>query len=85
MIIASQNLNNYNIPVPKDTVLRINLAWCNSIDELENIKRCIYAGGIGYISPNGDMDTCIALRTGIIHKNKASMHKSRLNNHVKAL
>tara|TARA_B100001540_G_C15777727_1_gene629443 strand:- start:113 stop:1591 length:1479 start_codon:yes stop_codon:yes gene_type:complete len=40
------------------------------IDELENIKRGIYAGGIGYISPNGDMDTCIALRTGIIHKNK---------------
>ena len=40
------------------------------IDELEEIKRGIYAGGIGYISPNGDMDTCIALRTGIIHKNK---------------
>tara|TARA_B100000965_G_scaffold98876_1_gene80912 strand:+ start:64 stop:375 length:312 start_codon:yes stop_codon:yes gene_type:complete len=40
------------------------------IDELEDIKRGIYAGGIGYISPNGDMDTCIALRTGIIHKNK---------------
>jgi len=40
------------------------------IDELEETKRGIYAGGIGYISPNGDMDTCIALRTGIIHKNK---------------
>ena len=39
------------------------------IDELEDVKRGIYAGGIGYISPNGDMDTCIALRTGIIHKN----------------
>ena len=39
------------------------------IDELEDIKRGKYAGGIGYISPNGDMDTCIALRTGIIHKN----------------
>ncbi len=39
------------------------------IDELEDMKRGIYAGGIGYISPNGDMDTCIALRTGIIHKN----------------
>jgi len=39
MIIASQNLSNYNIPVPKDTVLRINLAWCNSIDELENILK----------------------------------------------
>ena len=40
------------------------------IDELEDIKRGIYAGSIGYISPNGDMDTCIPLRTGIIHKNK---------------
>ena len=40
------------------------------IDELEQDKRGIYAGGIGYISPNGDMDTCIALRTGIIHKNQ---------------
>ena len=40
------------------------------IDELENDVRGIYAGGIGYISPDGDMDTCIVLRTGIITKNK---------------
>jgi anthranilate synthase component 1 len=40
------------------------------IDELEDTKRGIYAGGIGYISSNGEMDTCIALRTGIIHKKK---------------
>ena len=40
------------------------------IDELESTKRGIYAGGIGYISPNGEMDTCIALRTGIIYKKK---------------
>ena len=39
MIIASQNLSNYNVPVPENTVLRINLAWCNSIDELENILK----------------------------------------------
>ena len=39
------------------------------IDELENKKRKLYAGGIGYFSGNGDMDTCIALRTGLI-KNK---------------
>ena len=30
----------------------------------------VFAGGIGYISPDGDMDTCIVLRTGIITKNK---------------
>ena len=40
------------------------------IDELESDVRGIYAGGIGYISPDGDMDTCIVLRTGIITKNK---------------
>ena len=40
------------------------------IDELEKDMRGIYSGGIGYISPTGDMDTCIVLRTGIIKKNK---------------
>ena len=39
------------------------------IDELENRKRKLYAGGVGYFSGNGDMDTCIALRTALI-KNK---------------
>ena len=39
------------------------------IDELENIKRSFYAGTIGYISANGDMDTCIALRTALIKDN----------------
>jgi len=36
------------------------------IDELESEKRGIYAGAVGYISSNGDMDTAIALRTGIV-------------------
>jgi anthranilate synthase component 1 len=36
------------------------------INELEDEKRGIYAGAIGYIGSNGDMDTAIALRTGII-------------------
>ena len=36
------------------------------IDELETTKRGIYSGGIGYISSNGDMDTCIVLRTGTV-------------------
>ena len=40
------------------------------IDELENTKRKIYAGGIGYFSSNGDFDTCIALRTALVKKNK---------------
>ncbi len=36
------------------------------IDELEQEKRGIYAGAVGYISSNGDMDTAIALRTAIV-------------------
>jgi anthranilate synthase component 1 len=36
------------------------------IDELETEKRGIYGGAVGYISCEGDMDTAIALRTGII-------------------
>tara|TARA_Y100000591_G_scaffold173424_1_gene149804 strand:- start:48 stop:1502 length:1455 start_codon:yes stop_codon:yes gene_type:complete len=40
------------------------------IDELENTKRKVYAGGIGYFSANGDFDTCIALRTAVSKNNK---------------
>ena len=36
------------------------------IDELEKDKRGIYAGCIGYFGANGDMDTCIVLRTAIV-------------------
>ncbi len=39
MLIISQNAINYELGIPKDTVLRINLAWCNSIPELENILK----------------------------------------------
>lgn len=39
------------------------------IDELENVRRGIYAGAVGYFSYGGNMDTCIAIRT-IIFKNK---------------
>ena len=39
------------------------------IEELENSKRSIYAGGIGYLSANGNLDSCIALRTAVIIKN----------------
>ena len=35
MRIISQNVTNYGIEVSKDSILRINLAWCSSIDELK--------------------------------------------------
>ena len=40
------------------------------IDELEKSKRKLYAGGIGYFTPNNEFDTCIALRTALIKDNK---------------
>jgi len=40
------------------------------IDELEKNKRKLYAGGIGYFTSNKEFDTCIALRTALIKKNK---------------
>ncbi|MGZ6176244.1 MAG: anthranilate synthase component I, partial [Candidatus Binataceae bacterium] len=36
------------------------------IDELEIERRGLYGGAIGYLSANGDMDTCIALRTALV-------------------
>ena len=35
---------------------------CQIIGELENNKRGIYGGAIGYIDFSGNMDTCIAIR-----------------------
>ena len=40
------------------------------IDELETDRRGIYSGCVGYFSANGDMDTCIALRTAVVKDGK---------------
>ena len=36
------------------------------INEMESARRGIYGGAVGYFGWNGDLDTCIALRTAII-------------------
>ena len=36
------------------------------IDELEPVKRGVYAGAVGYIGFHGDMDLAIAIRTAVI-------------------
>ena len=36
------------------------------IAELETSQRGLYAGAVGYVGFDGDMDTCIALRTMVV-------------------
>lgn len=45
---------------------------CQLIGELENNKRGIYGGAIGYIDFTGNMDTCIAIR--IAYKKKGKVY-----------
>jgi anthranilate synthase component I len=40
------------------------------IDELEKSKRGPYAGCVGYFTADGEMDTCIVLRTGLVKDGK---------------
>ncbi|SNS22837.1 anthranilate synthase, component I [Sphingomonas laterariae] len=39
---------------------------CEIIAELEPETRGAYAGGVGYFSPDGSMDSCIVLRTAVV-------------------
>ena len=43
-----------------------NVRAMEIIDELENVRRGVYAGCIGYFGADGDMDSCIALRTAVV-------------------
>ncbi len=40
------------------------------IEELETLRRSFYAGCIGYLSANGDINTCLALRTALVKDGK---------------
>jgi len=39
---------------------------CQIIAELEPETRGAYAGGVGYFAPDGSVDSCIVLRTGVL-------------------
>jgi anthranilate synthase component 1 len=36
------------------------------INSLEQSKRCVYAGAVGYFGFDGNLDSCIALRTVVL-------------------
>ena len=40
------------------------------IDELENKKRGVYGGTVGYLAFDGNIDTCIAIRTAVFKDGK---------------
>ena len=37
MLVVSQNLTNFDVNLPKDTIYRINLAWISDLDTLKKI------------------------------------------------
>lgn len=41
------------------------------INEMEQSKRCAYAGAVGYFGFDGNLDSCIALRTVVLKDGKA--------------
>jgi anthranilate synthase component 1 len=41
------------------------------INEVEKSKRCAYAGAVGYYGFDGNLDSCIALRTCVVKDGKA--------------
>ncbi len=43
------------------------------IDELEPVRRGIYAGAVGYIGWQGNMDTAIAIRTAVLKDNRLNV------------
>jgi anthranilate synthase component 1 len=46
------------------------------IDELEPLRRSYYAGCVGYLDGNGELDTCIALRTALVKDGKVYVQAS---------
>ena len=41
------------------------------IEEQETTARGVYAGAVGYLDYRGDLDTCIAIRTVVVHEGRA--------------
>ena len=58
---------------PAPSRARRRCARCRSSRELEGYRRGPYAGAVGYVLPGGTMDTCIAIRTIVLHDGVAHL------------
>ena len=59
------------LPAGRHRVRRPKVRAMEIIDELEPHRRGPYAGAVGYVDFNGNMDTCIALRTMVVQGDRA--------------
>ncbi len=59
------------LPARRHRLRRPKVRAMEIIDELEPHRRGPYAGAVGYVDFNGNMDTCIALRTVVVQGDKA--------------
>ncbi len=60
---GSDALDAVNAVLPAGTLSGApKIRACEIINELENNKRGIYGGAVGYIAFNGNLDTCIGIR-----------------------
>jgi anthranilate synthase component 1 len=41
------------------------------IEELEPVRRAVYGGSVLYADYAGNLDSCIAIRTMVLHRNRA--------------
>jgi anthranilate synthase component 1 len=41
------------------------------IEELEPVRRGVYGGSVLYADHAGNLDSCIAIRTMVLHRNRA--------------
>ena len=69
--IINEQSSGTNVILPAGTVSGApKLRACELICELENNKRGIYGGAIGYIDFTGNLDTCIAIRLAFAKNGK---------------
>src|SRR5271155_2660273 len=69
--VLREECDAFDATVPQGTVSGApKIRAMEIIDELESVRRGVYAGAVGYFSYTGNTDTAIALRTLLIKNNR---------------